>query len=69
MNEWSNFIANVGFPIACVCGLAYILYQMWKTISTTCNNLTETNRELVKTNSNLVQSINVKLDKLIDELK
>ena len=31
--------------------------------------LTYTNKELVKTNSNLVSSINVKLDKLIEKIK
>lgn len=69
METWINFINNVGFPIACTCGLAFILWQMWKHVKTTCDRLTETNAELVKTNSNLVGSINVKLDKLIEELK
>lgn len=69
MNEWSSFISTVGFPIACCCGLAFVLWQMWKSISATCKQLTETNTELVKTNSSLVSSINVKLDKLIEELK
>ena len=64
MEAWSNFISSVGFPIAC-----FVLWQMWKQIKTTCDKLTETNAELVKTNSNLVGSINVKLDKLIEELK
>ncbi len=49
MVEWSNFINNVGFPIACTCGLAFILWQMWKQIKTTCDKLTETNEELVQT--------------------
>lgn len=69
MVEWSNFISSVGFPIACSCALGFILWQMWKHVKTTCDRLTETNAELVKTNSNLVGSINVKLDKLIEELK
>ncbi len=69
MEAWSNFISSVGFPIACTCALGFILWQMWKHVKTTCDKLTETNAELVKTNSNLVGSINVKLDKLIEELK
>lgn len=69
MVEWSNFISSVGFPIACSCALGFVLWQMWKHVKTTCDKLTETNAELVKTNSNLVGSINVKLDKLIEELK
>ena len=69
MENASNFINNVGFPIACTCGLAFILWQMQKQIKTNCDKLTETNAELVKTNSNLAGSINVKLDKLIEELK
>lgn len=69
MVEWSNFISSVGFPIACSCALGFVLWQMWKHVKTTCDRLTETNAELVKTNSNLVGSINVKLDKLIEELK
>lgn len=64
MEAWSNFIANVGFPIACTCALAFALWNMWKTISITCKELTSTNAELVKTNSNLVSSINNKIDKL-----
>lgn len=69
MEAWSNFISSVGFPIACTCALGFVLWQMWKHVKTTCDKLTETNAELVKTNSNLVGSINVKLDKLIEELK
>ncbi len=69
MEAWSNFISSVGFPIACTSALGFVLWQMWKQIKTTCDKLTETNAELVKTNSNLVGSINVKLDKLIEELK
>lgn len=69
MEAWSNFISSVEFPIACTCALGFILWQMWKHVKTTCDKLTETNAELVKTNSNLVGSINVKLDKLIEELK
>lgn len=69
MEAWSNFISSVGFPIACTCALGFVLWQMWKHVKTTCDKLTETNAELVKTNSNLVGSINVKLDKLIEEFK
>ena len=25
MESWSNFINSVGFPIACTCGLAFIM--------------------------------------------
>lgn len=69
MEAWSSLISNVGFPIACCCGLAFGLWQMWLYIKGTCDTLTKTNQELVKTNSELVTSINVKLDELIDKIR
>lgn len=69
MQQFSEFISSVGFPIAAYCALAFLLWKMWLHIKETCDILTKTNKDLVKANSNLVSSINIKLDKLIEKIK
>lgn len=70
MNEMTTLFNTFVFPVALCILLIWFLYKkIWPRIETTLDKLTETNVELVKTNSNLVGSINVKLDKLIEELK
>lgn len=68
MNEVSTFISSVGFPIAMCCGFAYVLWTMWKSIRATCETLTHTNEELVKTNSILASKIENKIDIVIEKL-
>lgn len=84
MNELGTFISTVGYPIAIGCGLAYIVYKLALILITkiilvldviveTSKQQTQTNKELVATNTLLVielkgqiSSIDRKLDKVLD---
>lgn len=76
MNEVSNFIATVGFPMAIACGLLYIIYVTFKTliakIIVAFDTITHTNEELVKTNSvfaNKMDNIEHKVDNVLNILE
>lgn len=72
MNDFTNFIGTVGFPIAIACALAYVIYVLAKLmlekILVAFDTITHTNEELVKTNSILASKIENKIDIVIEKL-
>lgn len=59
-----NAISTLGYPIVCSCACAWGLWKMYLKMSSTLDVATETNRELVITNSSLIKNIDNKVDKL-----
>ena len=72
MNDISNFISTVGFPIALTSGLLYGFYKLGviviNKIIVAFDTITHTNEELVRTNSILVSKIENKIDIVIEKL-
>lgn len=79
MNELSNFITNVGFPISITVGLLYVIFKTaliivnkiivaFDRIIEANEKITEANGELVKTNTILASKIEGKLDIVIKKL-
>ena len=80
MNDLGMFISNVGFPITVACAVGFVLYKvfiiMTKKIIEVFDVITQTNKQLVKTNSMFakrlepleakVTDIDNKLDKIIE---
>lgn len=59
-----NAISTLGYPIVCSIALAFAIWKMYLKMSKTLDVVTETNRELVITNSSLIKNIDNKVDKL-----
>jgi len=59
-----NAISTLGYPIVCSCACAWGMWRMYLKMSATLDVTTETNRELVITNSSLIKNIDNKVDKL-----
>lgn len=72
MNEITNFISTLGFPIAVACALGYALYKILRIIVdkliVVFDAITHTNEELVRTNSILASKIENKIDIVINKL-
>ena len=80
MNDLGMFISNVGFPIAVACSVGFVLYKVFiimaKKIIEVFDVITQTNKQLVETNSMFasrlepleakVTDIDNKLDKIIE---
>lgn len=67
----SNSIAQVGFPIVCVVGLAFFIYKIWQKMSdqqekltTTLIEVNATNKELSETNKLLAESLSKDIEKI-----
>lgn len=59
-----NAISTLGYPIVCSIGLAFAIWRMYLKMFATLDTVTETNKELVITNSSLIKNIDNKVDKL-----
>ena len=59
-----NAISTLGYPIVCSCALALGWWKMYLKMSQTLDVVTDTNKELVITNSSLIKNIDNKVDKL-----
>ncbi|WP_346913737.1 iduronate sulfatase [Clostridium sp.] len=59
-----NAISTLGYPIVCSIGLAFAIWKMYLKMFSTLDVVTETNKELVITNSSLIKNIDNKVDKL-----
>lgn len=59
-----NAISTLGYPIVCSIGLAFAIWKMYLKMSKTLDVVTDTNKELVITNSSLIKNIDNKVDKL-----
>lgn len=79
MNELTNFITTLGFPIALCVGLLAFIYKLglivitkiitaFDRITEANDKITEANGELVRTNSVLVSKIEGKIDLVIKKL-
>jgi cell division protein FtsB len=80
MNDLGMFISNVGFPITVACAVGFVLYKVFiimaKKIIEVFDVITQTNKQLVETNSMFakrlepleakITDIDNKLDKIIE---
>lgn len=73
VNEATNFIATLGFPIAIASGLCYVMYRVFMIIFSkfidTLDKLTETNRILAEGINKRVDNIDNKVDKILENIK
>lgn len=69
MEQVTNFITNLGFPIAGCVAMGFFIYNMWQKINITLDKVTETNNQLVLTNQSLISSINFKVDKIEEKVE
>lgn len=79
MNDISNFITTVGFPIALAVGLLYGIFKVvnividkiitaFDRITLANEKLSETNKEVVNTNKELTETNNLLAVKVMDKL-
>lgn len=52
-----NAINELGFPIVCVCALAFVLWKVYCKMEVTLDRITETNRELARANAELINGL------------
>ena len=73
MNELSNFISAVGYPIAIACGSLYIIYKVLLTVFNkfvfTLDEITATNKLLAEGVVKEMDKVNTKLDYIIEKVK
>lgn len=72
MNELTNLINTVGFPITVAVAVGFALYKVMlmilQKVMSVFDTVTEANQELVKTNSILVNKLENKIDIVIEKL-
>lgn len=72
MSEVSNFVSNVGFPIAIACGTLYIVYKASALLIAKAievfDGITSTNKELAETNKMLAEGVVKKMDRLDEKM-
>lgn len=69
MEQVTNLITNLGFPVACCIAMGFFIYNIWGRINSTLDKVTETNNQLVITNQSLISSINSKVDKIEEKVE
>lgn len=68
MQEIKEIIDMFGFPIACCVAMGIFIWKMYNKMSSTLDDVTKTNAELVLTNSSLIKGMDNKIDKLEEKV-
>lgn len=69
LNLLMQSITTVGFPIVCCIGMAYFIWKMYTKMTLTLDKVTDTNQELVMISSNLMKSMDLKIDKIEEKVE
>ena len=72
MEAWTQVISTVGFPIACVIGLGYFVYTIYKNITAENEKREERLYEIIadsRTNNNKLVEVNQEFVKVLETYK
>lgn len=72
MDAWTQLISTVGFPIACVIGLGYFVYTIYKNMTTENQQREDKLYELIErsnTNNEKLVEVNQEFVKVLETYK
>ena len=69
MKEMQDFISVVGYSIFCSLALGYVLWKAYNKMVSTLDKVTDTNKELVKTNIILINKVDNTVNDIEDKVE
>lgn len=76
MEQVTNLVTNLGFPVACCIAMGYFIWNMYQKNNDTnertlvaLDKVTETNNQLVLTNQSLISNMDLKVEKIEEKVE